>query len=448
MQNSSFFKIITILFAAITMPVMAMEITSTEKTQFIVELYLYDVTPESTGLSRNESLDPFDKHACTVLGIPWEDGNNNKYRTKFACLRNVNDDAKNYWPWNNSHPIFLPLSKIPNPLYFKDLQYTVMFPSTLPTSFVEELKQEKTITLTNTLFEKQVDITLQLRSIEETPKVTLNEAVQCINDFIKEKQEELNAQQETTTSKTQTPETKLETPIQSIVGNTIEKLQEKLENITNRPKQPTTEVITDTTTSNTNNISTKKSPKESPFTTTEIPEFIVTLDLCEVTREDMEKSTHKCFDERDKHACNVLGIKWEDNNNTYWTDHALLKKANDTTDFCCWTNAHPQGIPLSTLANPSYTELSDYEVKFPASLPASFVEQLEILKTITLTNTQFATPVKITIKLGSIKKLPTHTLFKFGCTISIIGFIVWLLHYNNTIDLSHITNFISNLTKK
>lgn len=140
-------------------------------------------------------------------------------------------------------------------------------------------------------------------------------------------------------------------------------------------------------------------------TTTEKAKFVVTLHLSEVTQKYMERPSNKFFDKYDEHTCAILGIKWEDNNNKYWTDSALLKNANDTQDFCCWTKIHPRGIPFSTVPNHSYMEPFQYLVKFPKSLPATFVEKLKKEKSITLENTLFAEPVDITLQLGSIKKI-------------------------------------------
>jgi hypothetical protein len=223
-----------------------------------------------------------------------------------------------------------------------------------------------------------------------------------------------------------------------------------------------------------------------PLPTTKIKKFTVRFDLDEISQEDIENPYNKQFDKADEHKCKVLGIKWEDNKNTYVTRQVYFNQPEGLP----WSNTHPR-LPLSTI--PATYENADkdneYQLTFPASLPATFVEELEKKRTITLKNTLFVKPVEITVELNSIRKLkkliptqkieqdtksniinkketqkqittniePTVTssqsnikkyiLFS-GCAINVIGFIAWLLHYNNKLDLSQITNFIHNLTNK
>lgn len=424
MQKSSFFKIVTIVIATATMPIMAMEITTTEKAQFIVMLSLHESSEQEIN---NKSLNTWDKHACDILRIKWQD-NDNRYRTDSAVLINVNN-TKEVWNWNFSHPLFLPLTTMPNPSRDKEIQHTVIFPKSLPTTFVEQLKKEKTITLTNTLFKTPVDIIITLDSIEDLETINknraeLDNAINILKDFIAGKRDGI--------------------------------LQE----------QSTTEVTTNT--------------DDTKDTSTKIPQFTVTLDLREITQEDVEKPSSKRYDEGDKHACEVLGITWEDNNNTFLINYASFKRPNDTEYLCCWKNHHPKVLPLSKLPNAD----GEYKVTFPTSLPASFVKELEEKGTITLRGAHFVTPVEIIIQRGPIKKLakttvsntattltqpkieqqkntttnqptvissqsnvPKYILFG-GCAISIVGFIAWLLHHNNRLDFSQITNFIHSLTSK
>lgn len=220
--------------------------------------------------------------------------------------------------------------------------------------------------------------------------------------------------------------------------------------------------------------------------TPEIPKFIVTLHLHKASERASNNPYNQLFDEDDKHICKVLGIKWEENKNTYWTNKALFKKAGDNKDFCCWKNCHPKGLPFSTIANSSFKESFQYTVKFPTSLPDSFVEKLKQEKSITLTDTLFAEPVEIILKLESIEndsdnvQLKINTLktsvnalleefhstrtevlqsterttsyktyfFTGIAATGIIVFIAWLLHKNNRLDFSQIINFMHSLQAK
>jgi len=144
--------------------------------------------------------------------------------------------------------------------------------------------------------------------------------------------------------------------------------------------------------------------EELSSATPETPKFIVTLHLLKASEHYMNISWNKAFDAEDARVCKILGIEWEENNNTYWTKQALFKKAGGTKDFCDWMNCpHPKDLPLSTIANESYVKSLQYTVKFPTSLPASFVERLKKEQSITLTDTLFAEPVQIILHLKSIK---------------------------------------------
>jgi len=430
MQKSSFFKIVITLFTATIMPVIAMEITPI-KPRFVAIIYATKMTQEDVKKSLNTISEQSNKHACEALGIPWEE-NNNLYRVDVISLRNIKDEKA--WSWLLSHPDTLPLTKKPNTN--KILSRTVTFPTMLPATFAERLEKEQFITLSDILSETPVEIivTGKLETNPQQPETSLEDVVQCLNNFIK-------------------------------------KMQEKNNTLPNTPEEQSTTAVTTDTTDNINNTSTEK----SSLTTTEIPKFIVTLNLREVTQEDIKRTCNKRYDERDKHACAALGIKWEDNNNTYLTNYASFKRPNDTEYLCCWKNKHPKCLPLFTKPDKD----GEYKVTFPTSLPASFVEELEQKGSITLTNTRFTQPVEIIIELGPIAKLekttlsntattltqptietqksttttqPTATpsqsnvpkyLFFGGCAISAITFIALLLHYTNKLDLSQITNFLT-----
>src|SRR5436190_7319764 len=207
------------------------------------------------------------------------------------------------------------------------------------------------------------------------------------------------------------------------------------------------------------------------------------------------------YDERDKHSCEVLGIKWEDNNNTYTVENALFKNPGKTNDRC-WTEKVPKNLPKSIIPNSRYSfpncqDLPYTVNQFPYTLPKTFVERLKQETSITLTDTLFTQPVEIILHLKPIEndsnneqltlntpKVVNDLLKEFPSTpteilqssennnnkstatstpkatpnfkiyiipgIAVTGLFAWLiyLHKNNQLDFSQITNFMHSLTSK
>ncbi|HLJ31176.1 MAG TPA: hypothetical protein VKU36_01950 [Candidatus Babeliales bacterium] len=143
--------------------------------------------------------------------------------------------------------------------------------------------------------------------------------------------------------------------------------------------------------------------------TKEKQKFVVALDLREVKKEDLQDIWNKLHDKGDAHGCKVLGITWEENNNTYFTYEAGIRKFDETKYINSWKDNYINVIPKSTIRNEDEEEKYQYSVKFPKSLPASFVERLEKEKSITLENTHFAEPVEIIVTLRMLKKLKKQT---------------------------------------
>jgi len=77
--------------------------------------------------------------------------------------------------------------------------------------------------------------------------------------------------------------------------------------------------------------------------------FVVALDLDEVKKEALQDNWNKQYDEEDKHACKVLGITWEENNNTYFTNNAGIRKCNETT-YNDWKQ-YIYGFPKAAIRN-------------------------------------------------------------------------------------------------
>jgi hypothetical protein len=426
MQKSSFFKAAIIFITTAITPIMAMEsLTSTEIKKFTVRLSLKEVSQADVEAPFNKTFDKKDEHGCKVLGIEWEK-NKNTYVVNWVSIKPFNSDDKESYSWKKGHPKLLPLSSIevPDKNTDKSDKYKVTFPTSLPASFVKELKKNK-ITCKNTLFQKPVKFIFELAEI-----IPLETNLQ--QEIIKDPKSNIATVKET----------------QNVTSSVIK----------------------------------------------EIPQLTAFLSLTKMTQTDMENSRE--FDENDEHECNVLGIKWENNKNTYMVNSAIFQPSDNDKTFLCWRHEHPANLPFSKIANKN-RRVDQYKVIFPTSLPAHFVKRLKKEGTITLENTLFADPVTIIIKLMSITKLenilnkleynqqeinqeiPTITenpelnkikeqknnstaqqtvtssqsniknyILWGGCVISTIGFIAWLLHHNNKLDLSQITNFIHNLTNK
>lgn len=173
--------------------------------------------------------------------------------------------------------------------------------------------------------------------------------------------------------------------------------------------------------------------------TTEIPKFIVTLHLKEVGQEDIGLPYNKTFDGFDKHACEVLGIKWEENNNKYWVNHALFRKYPDTQDINWSQSLHPKGLPRTTMANPHLEGNEQYTYQRPTSFPAHFVERFKDEDTIILKDCFFEKPVEIHMKLASMTRIPSpYNFTKYiasGVTVVAVIALIIYLYQNNHLPL-------------
>jgi hypothetical protein len=148
-------------------------------------------------------------------------------------------------------------------------------------------------------------------------------------------------------------------------------------------------------------VSTSLIPMESALVPKEKQKFVVSLYVTEVTQETMKESWNSTFDNDDEHACKVLGIPWEKNNNRYFTNRALIKRFGEAKYSDCWRKNIMFDL-TTIIPYDVYPEKLRYLIKFPGSLPATFVERLEKEKSITLENTLFAEPVEIIIELGKL----------------------------------------------
>jgi hypothetical protein len=163
MQKSYFFKIITLFAATIIPSVLCMEntlSTSAKKPKLIVKLRLKEVGLKSIEFYDDCGFSEQDKDACTILGIKWEK-NNNRYWVTKATVQNYPDSQK--ISWLDEYPIALHQTSISHYFNENTEQCIIKFPSSLPSTFVTQLKQEK-ITLKNDL---SAEITLELGYIKE-----------------------------------------------------------------------------------------------------------------------------------------------------------------------------------------------------------------------------------------------------------------------------------------
>lgn len=194
MNKSYFFNIVTITIIVATMPTMCMEesLTIPEKPKFTVTLHLYEPSYENIQESWGRSFDEGDKHNLKVLGIEWK-GTNNLYWAQKALLRK-SDNTKDFGCWKCClHPKGLPYSTIANNSIKEPSQYSVYFPKFLPATFVERLKKEESITLTNTSFTDPVEIVVQLGSISNfLPDKTGEQTVESIDNAIITKNKNLD----------------------------------------------------------------------------------------------------------------------------------------------------------------------------------------------------------------------------------------------------------------
>src|SRR5438132_4220422 len=112
MQKNNFFTIITLLITMTTTPLIAMEqsLITKEKPKFVVALDLREASKEDVGQPWNKAYDEEDAHACKVLGITWEEGNN-IYFTHAAGIRKC--DETKYHNWKDNVEFDLPPSTIP-----------------------------------------------------------------------------------------------------------------------------------------------------------------------------------------------------------------------------------------------------------------------------------------------------------------------------------------------
>lgn len=119
--------------------------------------------------------------------------------------------------------------------------------------------------------------------------------------------------------------------------------------------------------------------------------FIVNLGIRKRTDNDVDN-----FLTHDKHACNVLGIKWEDDSQ-YRTNFAFLHDINNPKEECSWDILHPTFLPQSTMLNEA--SLMPGNIHFPKILPTQFVEELREKGSITLERNSFEQPVTIIVQL-------------------------------------------------
>jgi len=129
---------------------------------------------------------------------------------------------------------------------------------------------------------------------------------------------------------------------------------------------------------------------------TTVKTFIVDLCVREKTPNDTDNSLIN-----DKHACEVLGIEWS-NDNKYKTHAAEIYNADNPYDKWAWDMTHPLFLPLATIANKAHFKELEYTVLFPNICPTHFVEELKNKKSITFKNTFFVTPVEITVHLKTV----------------------------------------------
>lgn len=150
---------------------------------------------------------------------------------------------------------------------------------------------------------------------------------------------------------------------------------------------------------------------ETALAAKEKPKFIIALELTEVKQKEVEDSLNRLFDKDDAHACKVLGITWEEKNNRYFTDRAGIRKSGETKYLDCKFHYMPFSSTVAMEEEEEEEESKDneyqYSIKFPKSLPATFVEKLERAQeqSITLENTLFADEVEIVVMLRNLKKL-------------------------------------------
>jgi hypothetical protein len=157
----------------------------------------------------------------------------------------------------------------------------------------------------------------------------------------------------------------------------------------------------------------------------------IKLRLKEVGQESMIFSDDCGFSETDKHACEIFGIKWEENNNRYWITKATIINHSHTQQKIDWLDEYPMGLPLTTISHYFDENVDQRVITFPGSLPANFVAKLE-KENITLKNCLFLEPIEITLKLGYIKKKKPQPTFLYKIMtftgFAAMGIIAWLIY--------------------
>jgi hypothetical protein len=147
------------MLVTLSMPLISMEqeqspVTPTKKAKIEVALSLYKQTKEE--MDRNQKFDEADKKACENLGISWEE-NNNTYFISKAVVKNSHAGLQYNYLRNQLLSAILATSES-----ITEPKFSVNFPQTLPATFVEKLKQEKSITLTNDLYDEPFEIVVTL----------------------------------------------------------------------------------------------------------------------------------------------------------------------------------------------------------------------------------------------------------------------------------------------
>lgn len=191
MQKIFLFHILFIVMS-IVMPVECMDQTSSKKT-IIIELHLSEVNAKHCiDLENFDFNDKKNKHICSVLGIEWKNEDNSKYFVRKALFKNQECLGE---CWTKTHPQFLPLSKLPNPMSNVKSDFKVKAPSRLPSAFVTELKTKKSVTLAPNNFQEPVTIIFEL---VYTKKCLSDKdgLIECVNESIKGLEEILDGMQE------------------------------------------------------------------------------------------------------------------------------------------------------------------------------------------------------------------------------------------------------------
>lgn len=155
-MQKSYLLILVAFITTVTAPMEETEssLCPQQKAKFIVTLYLEE--------REQNNSDKNDQYACNVLGIPWEE--KSKYYTTSALFENTNNE--DFCDWAKCFPHTLPLPTISNPsCTINGSEKLILFPKRVSHVFVEELREEPSITLEHTSFSRPVEIEIKLGRI-------------------------------------------------------------------------------------------------------------------------------------------------------------------------------------------------------------------------------------------------------------------------------------------